>query len=87
VTGSDLTFVEKKMERRSYLGQACARAIDEQLEKMINIDRGQQLADKEKMMLMEDKVQSLEMDVYSYQQQADQMESELENLLRINDMY
>jgi len=38
---NDLLYVEKKMERRSYLGYACARAIDEQLEKMVNIDKGQ----------------------------------------------
>ena len=29
----------------------------------------------------------MEGDIYSYTQQADQMESELESLLKINDMY
>lgn len=77
----------KQMNRKSYLGDACAKAIEFQLDKMINVDKEAVYYSKEKVCKLEAQNSALEGDIYSYQQQADQLESELESLLKINDMY
>ena len=61
----------KQHNRKSYLGEACAAALNLQMEKMIEIDKGVVYANKEKITIMEDKMHALEGEVNSYQIQGE----------------
>lgn len=51
------------------------------------MEKEQQLAAKDHTAMLEAKVNRMGGDIYSYQMQAGQLENELDNLLKINDMY
>jgi hypothetical protein len=61
----------KQFNRKSYLGEACAAAINTQIEKMTDIDKGVVYANKEKVTYLESQLAQMENDVNSYQIQAE----------------
>lgn len=60
-------YVLQKMKIRSYMGDECRNGIMNVVEKMTNVDREVAYADKKKIIKLEDKVQSLDGDIYTYQ--------------------
>ena len=57
------------------------------MEKMVHVEQQQSYENKEKIIQLNDTVHQLEGDIQGYKFSADQLECELENLLKINDMY
>ena len=49
------------------MGDECRNGIMNVVEKMTNVDREVAYADKKKIIKLEDKVQSLDGDIYTYQ--------------------
>ena len=54
---------------------------------MSDIDKQVHYASKEKVLHLEEKLHLLEGEIASYKDQGEQLESELDNLLMINDTY
>lgn len=80
-------YVVSKMRHKSFLSEKVQQGIRQQFDKITTVEKEQQLATKEQVSELEKKVNRLNGDIYSYQQQATQLENELDNLLKINDMY
>lgn len=57
----------KQFNRKSYLGDECAKAIDAQLNKMIDVDKEAVYYSKEKVCKLEAQNHALEGDIYGYQ--------------------
>lgn len=80
-------YVINKMRHKSFLSEKVQQGIRQQFDKITTVEKEQQLATQEQVSDLEKTVSRLNGDIYSYQQQATQLENELDNLLKINDMY
>ena len=80
-------YVITRMRQKSFLGEKAQAAIRQLMEKVNNVEKEQQLAAKNHAAALEAKVNRMAGDIYSYQMQAGALETELDNLLKINDMY
>lgn len=82
-----LPYVQRQMQKKSYLGEACNIAIKEALHKIQSIDRNEALITKQKYHNMKEKIKYMNDDVAAYREQSDVFENNLDSLLKINSMY
>ena len=69
------------------MAETVSNAVRHSIDKITNLEKLNMVANKEKVLELEERLEKRDRDIYSYQETAKQMESELENLLTINEMY
>lgn len=80
-------FSQKPGISRSYIGEACIKGINQYVAKITDIEKSCVMADRTKMVAMEDQIRELLGDVSRYHKQAEQMDAELGALIGLNEEF